>query len=76
DMLAFFGIADAGAPGLLDDLDAMASFRDQGAGQDVVVSLGQGTTLIFEGLGTGSVASFADLVADADTQLILAGAWS
>jgi Ca2+-binding RTX toxin-like protein len=61
-------VADSGAPGLADDLDALALFVDDGT--DVTVTLSGGTVIRFEGAGTGSVSGFADLVADPLTQLL------
>jgi Ca2+-binding RTX toxin-like protein len=76
DRLCFVGLTDRGAAGLADDLDAITSVVDQGAGLDVVVSFDQGTALTFEGCGLGSdfmgdplIDSLADLVANAATQL-------
>ena len=67
DRLEFRGIADEGAPGLLDDLDAAAEFRnDEDLGW--VVTLGE-TNLRITGMGA-EVDSFADLVDDPATQLI------
>ena len=67
DRLEFLGIADAGAPGLLDDLDAAAEFRnDDDLGW--VVQIGE-SILRLTGMGQG-VDSFADLVDDPATQLI------
>ncbi|MBL9060645.1 MAG: hypothetical protein JNK88_11555, partial [Mangrovicoccus sp.] len=71
DVLAFSGLVDGGTPGILDDLDALAAFGDPGAGQDVTVSFAGGIALVFAGAGTGAVASFADLVDDPASQLIL-----
>lgn len=72
DILEFVGLADAGAPGLLDDLDALAAFEDAGAGGLLEVTLG-GAVLRLPGRGTGAVDSFADIVADPATQLVAAG---
>jgi len=72
DRLAFSRIADAGAPGLADDLDAVSTVTDAGAGQDVTVDFTVGTTLVFANLGTGSVDSIADLVDDPLNQLLIA----
>ena len=70
DRLAFNGLPDLGPPGLADDLDAITTVTDNGAGQDVIVQFDIGTTLVFEGLGTGAITSVADLVDDPDAQLI------
>jgi Ca2+-binding RTX toxin-like protein len=65
-----FGIADENGNGLLDELDQLAAIEDQGVGGDVVVDFGFVDRLIFSGLGTGEVDSFADLVDDPSTQLV------
>lgn len=67
DRLEFRGIADRGAPGLLDDLDAATVFEnDEDLGW--VVRIGR-TNLWITGL-TAATDSFADLVDDPDTQLL------
>ena len=53
DRLCFIGLTDAGAAGLADDLDAICTLVDEGAGLDVVVTFDSGSVLIFEGLGRG-----------------------
>jgi len=68
DALRFHNLTDTGAPGLVDDLDAISTFADDGA--DVTVTINSGTVLIFENAGTGEVDSFGDLVADPLTQLL------
>jgi Ca2+-binding RTX toxin-like protein len=72
DRLAFRLFEDAGAPGLTDDLDAITTVTDAGAGLDVTVEFTTGTTLVFAGVGTGLVDSLADLVDDPLDQLLLA----
>jgi Ca2+-binding RTX toxin-like protein len=62
DVLKFAGIEDRGKPGLADDLDAISSFDDQGPENDVVIDLSNGSQIIFAGLGTGAVDSWADLL--------------
>jgi Ca2+-binding RTX toxin-like protein len=69
DILSFAGLTDVGAAGLADDLDAVSSFSDAGAGGDVTVDLAFGTRIVFVGEGTGAVDSWADLVANPNTQL-------
>ncbi|MGO4834061.1 hypothetical protein AB4144_17520, partial [Rhizobiaceae sp. 2RAB30] len=71
DVFSFSGVADHGAPGLVDDLDAISSFNDLGAGGNVVVTFDAGTELVLVGLGTGAVDSWADLVSDPARQLLL-----
>jgi Ca2+-binding RTX toxin-like protein len=78
DRLCFTGLADTGAPGLADDLDAISTVVDQGAGLDVIVTFNAGTVLTFEGCGLGSdfigdplIDSLADLVENARTQLVV-----
>ena len=71
-MPAFAGMADQGVPGVADDLDAITTVLDAGAGMDVTVAFDSGTVLVFEGRGTGAVGSLADLVDDPLTQLVLA----
>jgi Ca2+-binding RTX toxin-like protein len=81
DRLCFIGLTDTGARGLADDLDAISTVVDEGAGLDVVVSLDSGTVLTFEGCGRGDVFtlpestpiidSLADLVETARTQLVV-----
>lgn len=73
DVLVFEGLADRGKTGLADDLDAIARFEDGGVGGTVVVHFDAGASITFVGAGTGSVNSFADLVADAGKQII--GDW-
>ncbi len=70
--LVFAGLplADNGAPGLADDIDALTQITDTGPGGDVRVAFATGTTLIFRDAGTGAIDSIADLVDDPMTQLI------
>lgn len=58
DLLEFVGLADAGAPGPIDDLDALAEFEDAGAGGLLEVTLG-GAVLRLPGWGTGAEDLFA-----------------
>jgi serralysin len=75
DVLVFRGLQDKGAPGAADDLDAaIAGVEDMGDGQAVRVTLGSGSVLVFEGLGTGSVDEVADLVEEPAIQLVAEGA--
>jgi len=60
-------IADAGAPGLADDFDALVTVSFNGA--SAVLTTIDGTRITFSGTGSGA-ASVADLVADPLTQLI------
>jgi hypothetical protein len=64
------GIDDQGSVGLVDALDARSSFT--ALGRDVIVRLDVGTELVFAGLGTSPVASWADLVANPADQLLIA----
>ncbi|WP_377505699.1 beta strand repeat-containing protein [Octadecabacter sp. R77987] len=68
DILQFVGLADGGAPGLVDDIDALATFADNGS--DVTVTFASGTLIKFVGMGTGSINSIGDLVTDPFAQLI------
>lgn len=67
DILEFAGLADTGAAGLADDIDAVSTITDDGT--DVTLALDWGTTLVFEGVGTGSVSSIADLMSDPLNQI-------
>jgi Ca2+-binding RTX toxin-like protein len=79
DRLCFIGLDDEGARGLADDLAAIATVIDEGAGLDVVVTFDSGTVLSFEGCGLGDdfwseqplIDSIADLVENARTQLVV-----
>jgi hypothetical protein len=72
DVLSFAGLMDQDAAGLLDDLDAVSSFSDLGAGNDVIAELDGGTHIAIQGIGTGNVNSWADIVSHPATQLVLA----
>jgi len=67
DILIFTGLTDTGAAGLADDIDAVSTITDDGT--DVVLELDWGTMLVFDGAGTGSVGSIADLMSDPLNQL-------
>lgn len=69
DILEFTGLADNGPAGLVDDIDALGMFIDNGAGNSVVFALTAGGNITFIGAGTGAVSSIADLVFDANDQL-------
>jgi Ca2+-binding RTX toxin-like protein len=85
DRLCFIGLDDEGPKGLTDDLDAISSIVDQGAGLDVLVTLDSGTEIVFEGCGLGEesywngdnyeyrpmIDSLADLVENPATQLLI-----
>jgi Ca2+-binding RTX toxin-like protein len=62
DALSFAGIDDSGAPGLVDDLDAVSAFTDLGPGADVIVDFAPGSRIVFVGLGTGDTTSWASLL--------------
>lgn len=68
DILQFTALVDTGAAGLVDDIDALGTFSDNGT--DVVFTLTAGGSIEFIGAGTGSVNSIADLVNDINSQLI------
>lgn len=68
DILSFNGLTDSGIAGLVDDIDAVSTISDDGT--DVVLTLDWGTMLIFEGIGTGSVGSVADIMSDPLNQLV------
>lgn len=74
DKLSFADALDADHDGnILEDLLLLAAtFNDKGAGSDVVVDFGNGSTLTFVGIGTAnhSINSFDDLVNDPATQLV------
>ena len=70
DILEFAGLADTGPAGLVDDIDALGMFTDNGVGGSVIFDLTAGGSIIFNGAGTGAVSSIADLVIDANAQLI------
>jgi serralysin len=72
DIFSFAGLTDQGAAGLADDLDALSTFNDLGLGDDVIVTFDAGTEIVLEGLGTGAVASWAELVSDPSAQFMLA----
>ena len=70
DILLIYGVLDEGAPGLVDDVDAISTVSDGGAGGDVTVTFDGGTVLIFEGRGSGAVDSIGDLVEDPASQIV------
>lgn len=70
DRLLILGLDDTGTPGLIDDLDAIATFS--ASATDVWITLDSGTVMRFLGADFSSASSFADLVDDPATQ-ILAG---
>ncbi|MBP7000916.1 hypothetical protein [Amaricoccus sp.] len=66
DRFEILGLSDLGAPGLVDDLDAIATFAPSGPG-DLRVTIG---ALIIDVRGAPPNAdSFADIVADPATQI-------
>ena len=71
DRFAFEGLSDNGVKGLVDDLDAISTFVDPGAHQDLVVNFTSGTKLVLSGLGTGHVDSWADIVLNPANDLII-----
>lgn len=77
DVLAFAGIEDLGAPGLVDDLDAISFFTDpawdpEEQGERLKIEFDEWRSLIFE--IAPNIDSFAELVADPARQLVLADA--
>ena len=70
DILLIYGVLDAGAAGLVDDVDAISTVSDGGAGGDVTVTFDSGMVLIFAGRGSGAVDSIGDLVADPASQIV------
>jgi Ca2+-binding RTX toxin-like protein len=69
DIIDFSGIVDRGSRGLVDDLDAISTISDLGAGNDLVVELVSGSSMIFAGLGIGDIDSWGDIVSRPFTQL-------
>jgi Ca2+-binding RTX toxin-like protein len=69
DRFSFAGLSDAGAPGLVDDLDGLSTFSETGA--DLVVDLASGTRIVFAGLASTHVQSWSDLVLAPSSDLIL-----
>jgi Ca2+-binding RTX toxin-like protein len=71
DILSFKDILDTGSDGILDDLQAaIADIEDNEAGGDVVVTFNNGSTLTFQGVGTGAITDITQLVTDANTQIV------
>jgi len=73
DILSFSGLIDQGPPGLVDDLDAITTITDFGAGNDVVVEFDSGTHIVFSGLGTGNIDTWSEMVLHPATQLVASG---
>ena len=69
DILSFAGVTDHGTPGLADDLDAISTITDLGAGNDVAVDFTSGSHLVFVGVGTGHTDSWSEIVAHPALQL-------
>ena len=70
DILQFTGLTDTGAAGLADDIDALGTWTDNGVGASAQLNFTLGGSIEFEGAGTGSVSSIANLVNDPLAQLI------
>ena len=70
DRLQFLGVSDEGAPGLIDDLDAVLRVIVDQPGGDLVLGFGDDRRIVFRDLGTGAIDSIADLVDDPAAQLI------
>ena len=85
DRLCFIGITDSGAAGIAHDLDAISSFTHEGPGGDLIATFDSGSVIRFVGYDLGSspvndpsvgyfqpaINSFADLVDNASTQLVI-----
>jgi Ca2+-binding RTX toxin-like protein len=70
DILSFSDLLDTGAAGILDDLQAaIAGVDDSGPGGDVVVTFDNGSSLTFQGAGTGAITDITQLVTDPNTQI-------
>jgi Ca2+-binding RTX toxin-like protein len=69
DILSFAGLTDHGAPGLADDLDAISTITDSGAGNDLTVDFTSGSHIVFVGLATGHTDSWSEIVAHPALQL-------
>jgi len=71
DVLSFTDVVDTGASGLdINDLTAaISSVSDAGPGGDVTVSFNDGASIVFAGVGTGSITTINQLVDDANTQI-------
>jgi Ca2+-binding RTX toxin-like protein len=69
DILSFAGLIDHGTPGLIDDLNAISTITDAGAGNDVTVAFSSGSHIVFAGLGTGFTDSWGEIVAHPAVQL-------
>ena len=70
DIFSFAGLVDQGAPGLADDLNAISTITDLGAGSDVIVAFASGSHLVLSGLGTGQIDDWNEIVAHPLTQLL------
>lgn len=71
-----FGVvSDEGAPGLVDDIDIVATLTDGSLGGDVILELDSGTRIVFDGIGTGAIASIGDLVDDPASQIVSEPNW-
>lgn len=58
-------ITDSGAAGLVDDIDALSTVTDFGAGADVLLEFFDGSSVTFVGYGAGTATSVGDLLVDA-----------
>jgi Ca2+-binding RTX toxin-like protein len=70
DLLSFTGLADTGVAGLVDDLDAISSFTDSGT--ELTVVLKSGSEFVFPGLGNSGIESWASIVSDPASQVLIA----
>ena len=63
-------LQDTDGDGTIGETEDIATkIVDKGAGNDVVLYLGNGGTVTFKGIGTGTINEISDLVADPTTQL-------
>lgn len=70
DRLSFLFTGDTDGDGTIGEIeDISTKIVDKGAGNDVVLYLGNGGTVTFKGIGTGTIDEITDLVADPTTQL-------
>ena len=70
DLLSFLFTGDTNGDGTIGEIeDISTKIVDKGAGKDVVMYLGNGGTVTFKGIGTGTIDEITDLVVDPTTQL-------
>lgn len=74
EVLRFRDLADADGDAdidLDDLLGSVTSVTDSGAGQAVTVAFDNGSSVTFDGLGTGQIQSLTDLVKDTESQILV-----